>query len=149
MPDLNNLFNSILKDPESQPLEVPEHLEKPAGAVVAADGTVACIGCGSRLALAAADVVGMGYRCPRCSNQASVQMLSGGRSDIRAHLDERDRKKMYRDGSILVMGGLAMLVGGVALAIANVLESPRSALVIAAAGIGVTSLGVTRMRAAR
>lgn len=27
MPDLNNLFNSILKDPESQPLEVPEHLE--------------------------------------------------------------------------------------------------------------------------
>lgn len=149
MTDLKNMFNSILKDPEPLPLDVPEHLEKAAGAEVAADGTVACIGCQHRLPVAEADIVGMGYRCTRCSQQASIAMLSGGRSDIRAHLDERDRRKMYRDGAIMVVLGIVMMIGGTALAFTEILDEPRNALTLAVGGIGVASFGVMRIRAAR
>ena len=147
--DPKNMFNSILKDPEPLPLDVPEHLEKPADAEVAADGTVACIGCRRRLPVAEADIAGMGYRCTRCSQQASIQVLSGGRSDIRAHLDERDRQKMYRDGAVMLALGIVVMIGGTGLAFTGVLEEPRNDLTLAVGGIGLASFGVMRIRAAR
>lgn len=54
------------------PLYVPD-LSPPAGAVVAADGTVGCVTCDARVPYGDADLVGRGFRCPRCSALATPE----------------------------------------------------------------------------
>jgi hypothetical protein len=93
----------IPKDDPGRPIEVPAGFDqKPAGAAVGDDGTVACVACRQRIPLANADIVGQGYRCARCSHQASVNALATGRSDVGAHLDANQRAELHASGVKLV-----------------------------------------------
>lgn len=136
-----------LDDEPGPPVEVPVGFDrKPAGAAVGDDGTVACVTCGRRLPLAQADVVGQGYRCPRCTQHASVAALAGGAADAAAHLDDAQREGLHRSGVRLLVGGLAIVASSI---IILVLEQTLEAIAVFAGGIAAVSLGVTRMRAAR
>lgn len=134
-------------DDPGLPVEVPVGFDrKPAGAAVGDDGTVACVTCGQRLPLAQADVVGQGYRCPRCAQAASVAALADGASDAAAHLDDVQRAGLHRSGVRLVVGGLAIVASSI---IILVIEQTFEAIAVFAGGLAAVSLGVTRMRAAR
>jgi hypothetical protein len=137
----------IPKDDPGLPVEVPVGFDlKPAGAAVGGDGMVGCVTCRQRLPLAHADIVGRGYRCPRCSQQASVAALAVGASDASAHLDDAQREGLHRSGVQLLISGLAI----VALSIIIVVTvQTLKAIAVFAGGIAAVSLGITRMRAAR
>jgi len=138
----------IPKDDPGRPIEVPEGFDqKPAGAAVGDDGTVACVGCRQRIPLDRADIVGQGYRCARCSHQASVNALVTGRSDISAHLDGDQRRALHASGVKLVVSGLALIVLGVV--VVAVIPEAIKALGVSIGGLALASLGYTRMRAAR
>lgn len=138
----------IPKDDPGRPIEVPDGFDqKPAGAAVGDDGMVACVVCRTRLPLASADIVGQGYRCPRCSHQASVNALATGRSDVASHLDQAQREALHASGVKLVLTGLAMIVIGIAVVV--VMPEFIKAIAISIGGVAMASLGYTRMRAAR
>lgn len=137
----------ISDDDPGLPVEVPVGLDqKPAGAAVGDDGTVACVACRQRLPLAQADIVGQGYRCARCSQQASVAALAVGASDASAHLDDAQREGLHRSGVQLLISGLAIIALSI---IILVTMQTLDAIAVFAAGLFAASLGVTRMRAAR
>jgi hypothetical protein len=135
------------EDDPGLPVEVPVGFDrKPAGAAVGDDGTVACVTCRQRLPLAQADIVGQGYRCPRCSQHASVAALAGGASDASAHLDDALREGLHRSGVQLLVAGLAIVALSIIIV---VIVQTIKAIAVFAGGIAAVSLGITRMRAAR
>ncbi len=139
----------FLADDTSPAPVVPEDLDRPAGAEVAADGTVACVSCRKRLAVGDADIVGKGYRCVPCGQQAQIRELQGGRSDIRAHLSERDRLRLYREGQRSLWGGVAMSIAGViAIPFVEYLH-PKFIGALIIGGIAIASWGYSRVRASR
>jgi hypothetical protein len=137
----------MFREDPGRPIEIPEGFDqKPAGAAVSDDGMVACVTCRTRVPLAQADIVGQGYRCARCSQQASVNALAG-RSDVGAHLDRAQREGLHRSGVQLLLGGLAMIAGGIIIVV--IIPAAIKAIGLSVGGLAVASLGVTRMRAAR
>jgi hypothetical protein len=135
------------EDDPGLPVEVPVGFDqKPAGAVVGDDGMVACVTCRQRLLLAQADIVGQGYRCTRCSQQASIAALAVGASDASAHLDDAQREGLHRSGVQLLISGLAIVALSI---IILVTVQTLDAIGVFAAGLLLASLGVTRVRAAR
>jgi len=83
-----------------RPLYVPD-LSRPAGADVDAFGEVGCIACGQRVSVMDADVVGLGYRCARCS------MLATPDDDIAASLAPSQQpplRALPRRGSVAIAG---------------------------------------------
>lgn len=143
------MFNP--EDDPGLPVEVPVGFDqKPAGAAVGDDGMVACVTCRQRLPLAQADVVGQGYRCPRCSQQASVAALAVGASDASAHLDDAQREGLHRSGVRLLIIGLAIVASSIIIAVIEQnLEGIGEAIGVFAGGLLLATLGVTRIRAAR
>src|SRR5688572_22106709 len=136
----------IFQDDKPPELYVPANLDKPAAAAVADDGTVACFTCKKRIALAVADIVGQGYRCAGCSQQAAIAGLQGGDGhDAASHLDPRERAAIRRRATETMIGGAAMIVGGVALLPFIVIMKLSGGLIIG--GIALISLGYTRKRA--
>lgn len=94
------------------PLHVPTEVHRrPRGAAVAADGTGACVSCGERFPLRVLDVVGTGYRCIRCTEQAEVAALEHGDNiDASAHLSPKHRADLRASGNRRLAIGLALLV---------------------------------------
>jgi hypothetical protein len=126
-------------------LFVPD-LRKPAGAAIDADGNVTCVTCGTKLAMARADVVGQGYRCPPCTGKAHVEALSNGTSDAAANLNPAEREAMYSSGQKLLGTGIAAIIGGVCLFLIGL---PRAGGFIFIAGLAGAGSGYSRMRGAR
>ena len=85
-------------------------LSRPAGADVDAHGEVACVACGTRVSVMAADVVGLGYRCTRCS------MLATADDDIAASLApaQRSPSRAWPRRKSLVLAGLVLFAIGAA-----------------------------------
>ena len=130
-------------------LHVPASaLERPAGAVVGADGTVACVACQTRISLASADIVGQGYRCQKCSAAAHVASL-GGKGDAAAHLDAGDRSSLVAASNKLF--GIAALtaVGAAGVFAFGGSKGPEIAIGMGVAAVGSLVLGISRRRAAR
>jgi hypothetical protein len=133
----------FLDDPP-QPLHVPD-LTKPAGAAVAADGTVACVMCGTRIALAQADVVGLGYRCAPCTRRSELHQLQMGVADNSANLHEGDRSALRAAARHYLGLGIAGVLGGLVL----MAILPRGGLVVLTLGIGGLVIAATRWNASR
>jgi len=90
---------------------VPEDaLNKPAGAVVN-HGHVTCVACQQSVALANADIVGLGYRCAPCSRKAEIALLTG-RGDAGAHFTSNERAGLAASGVALVMAGIGVMILG-------------------------------------
>ena len=121
----------------------PEALRKPKGAEVADDGTVECVACRHRVALANADIVGQGYRCAPCTHKATIDSLNRGESvDVGAHLSKGAREELRRTGTAMLMGGLALLAVGVVIFIAA-LSSDVGTKLGGLVGAGGFALAVT------
>jgi DNA-directed RNA polymerase subunit RPC12/RpoP len=71
--------------------------------------TVTCVRCGTSLPLGAADVVGTGYRCTRCTTQVEINGANDGMADVGDDLDPGLRVKLARKAKQRVWGGLAVL----------------------------------------
>jgi DNA-directed RNA polymerase subunit RPC12/RpoP len=85
------------------PLNVLD-LTRPAGADVDKHGEVACVTCGKRVSVMEADVVGLGYRCARCSATATAD------DDVVASLPASERSSLPRwpRRSSFVIAGIAL-----------------------------------------
>jgi hypothetical protein len=136
----------MFQDDKGPPLFVP-NLDKPAGAVVDADGNVACVTCQTRLPVAKADVVGQGYRCPPCTAKADLAKLTGGPSDVAANLSSSDRDAMRAFAWKWIGVGVLAIAGGVLIYAA--IGPLRFAGYLIFAGIGLCAFGATRLNAAR
>ena len=130
------------KDPA--PYVPPEALYKPAGAAVDAEGQVACVTCQTRVPVATADVVGMGYRCAACSHKAEIARLTGG-GDAASHFSANERQHLASAGMVTAIGGGAVILLGVALiAFARL----RYGALCVVGGISMIGVGLTRRSAA-
>lgn len=131
---------------DAPPLFVPD-LQPAAAAVVDADGQVACVVCGARVAVGTADVVGAGYRCAPCSARAEVTALAVGQDDVSSHLGQADRVRMRRSGARMVVVGVLAIA--VALPILVLIPGAFAAAATPASlGMGMMAVGGARMRAA-
>ena len=140
-------------DHDGPELHVPaEALRKPRGAEVGEDGKVTCIACAGRITLANADIVGQGYRCAPCSHQAEVAALQSGREnvDASAHLSRGAREHLRKQGTMMIIGGVALIVAGVAVFIATMSAGSGTKLgvFIAAGGVALAGTGAVRKSAA-
>lgn len=126
------------------PYVPPGALVKPAGAVVDEHGLVACVTCGARIPLSSADVVGMGYRCTRCTHRAEIGQLTGA-GDAASHFTAGERKEIANSALITIAGGVgAMLLGIVLFA----LWFRRIGIACVVGGIAMIGLGFARRDAA-
>lgn len=134
---------ALFDNGQPPPLYVPD-LTAPAGAAVAADGTVACVACGSRLPIARMDVVGQGYRCAPCSHRAEIAALSTGAVDAGANLSDTDRDQLRTAGTQTLLGGVGIaILGGCLVAFV-----PRLGIALLFLGISTGAVGLQRKRAA-
>ncbi|MBA3397965.1 MAG: hypothetical protein H0T89_35400 [Deltaproteobacteria bacterium] len=137
---------------DGPPLHVSEEaLRKPAGATVGADGLVACVSCGTRLSAASADIVGQGYRCPRCTHAAHVEALASGRSDAGSHLSELERTNLRNAARDLLMFGGAAVAGGIVLVIVSASAGGlglKLGMFVIASGVGMLAFGASKRSAA-
>jgi hypothetical protein len=134
----------IFRDDEAPPLHVPD-LSPSAGSVVAVDGTVACVMCGTRLPLAQADVVGLGYRCAPCTRRSEIQSLQMGTADNSANLDGRDRDGLR--AAAMRYASIGGLVLGAGVVVAMIV--PRLGMYVVIVGVGFLLLAAMRWGAAR
>lgn len=65
---------------------------------------VSCVRCACRVRFADADVVGLGYRCRRCSLLADIDELTGS-PDVVDHLVVADRERFARRGREMAVQG--------------------------------------------
>jgi hypothetical protein len=134
---------------ERQPeLHVPESaLQRPAGAAVDGDGTVACIACATRIALASADIVGQGYRCQPCSRAAQLAALQGKR-DVAAHLDGDERASLVAASNRLFAVAAVTAIAAIAVFALGGSRGPQIALAMGVAAVASAVLALQRRRAA-
>lgn len=100
-------YDSGVQD-RPRPLFVPD-LTPPPGAAVDRDGTVRCIVCDTRVSFYDADLVGQGYRCPRCSALATPEDnvdASLKPSEKALVPDVPTRKRLVITGCCLVVVGV-------------------------------------------
>ncbi len=131
-------------DPGPAPYVPAGALERPAGAVVNASGEVTCVVCNSRVPLASADVVGMGYRCAACSHRAELARLTGG-GDAASHFTRSERTEVARSGLILVFAGVGAVFLGVLL---MAFLFFRAGIILIVGGISMAGTGLSRHNAA-
>lgn len=136
----------MFQDDKGPPLFVP-NLDRPAGAIVDADGSVTCVTCHTKLPVAKADVVGQGYRCAPCSAKADLAKLTGGPSDLDANLSSSDRDAMRSFAWKWIGLGILMAAGG--LLVYAAIGPLRIGSYLIVAGIGSCIFGGTRLSAAR
>ena len=135
---------SIFRDDPGRPLHVPD-LARSVGSTVDADGTVACVVCETRILLAKADVVGLGYRCVPCSRRAELHELQSGAPDNSVNLHDGDRARLWADAGRYIGLGVPLIGLGIVLA----MISPQLGLFVAGAGASALAIAWMRARAAR
>jgi hypothetical protein len=134
----------IVRDQPTAPYVPAEALRLPAGAVIDSAGHVTCVTCKASVALAKADVVGMGYRCAPCSHKADLALLTGG-GDAASHFSAAERRGLSESGMLLVVcGGLALLAGVVLIAMLFY----RVGIAVLVGSCGMISAGLARHNAA-
>lgn len=139
----------MFRDDRPPPLQVPPGaFTPPAGAAVDADGRVGCVGCGVRLPMAGADVVGQGYRCPPCSQRAQIAELHG-HSDAGAHFSPTDRTRLRAAGTRQILLGVLALMGAlVAIAALSERSGANAAAALGVVGVGLLVTGFRQHHAA-
>lgn len=94
----------------------PRKLYEPDFRPVRHAGSVRCVICSQPVALGAADLVGLGYRCADCSLRAQIDG-----SDEAAHLTAEERSRVLREPAPRTYA----LAGAALLAIATVMWIAR------------------------
>jgi len=104
--------------------------------------TIRCGVCQQEVAIADADVTGLGYRCEPCSLKAGIAEHQGA-SDAAAHFDDAGLAEMRRSGTNDIWYGLGLAALGVAIMV--VFESARGGVAIVGGG-AYALWGWTRLR---
>lgn len=139
---------------DGPPLHVPpEALRKPKGAEVGDDGKVGCVSCGERFPLSAVDIVGQGYRCAPCTQQAHVAALEHGNANIdaNAHLSRGHREELRKQAAMLLLGGVGLLLLGIVIVVATIASDSGGAKlggIVASGGVGLLIMGGMKKSAA-
>jgi hypothetical protein len=119
-------------------------LHRPAGAVIQ-DGMVTCVACAKVLRVGDADIVGMGYRCVPCSQQASVAKLTG-RGDAAAHFTTTERDGLQESGAHVIWAGVGILFMGVLMLAGMFFRLGMAATLI---GVIAIAIGIARRNASK
>jgi hypothetical protein len=131
-------------DERISPYVPADALKRPAGAVVQ-HGMVTCVACAKILRVGDADIVGMGYRCVPCSQQASVAKLTGG-GDAAAHFTSTERDGLQESGAHVIWAGVGILFMGLLMFAGMYFRLGMAATLI---GVIAIAIGFARRNASR
>lgn len=146
---------AMFDDHDGPPLHVPpEALRKPKGAEIGDDGNVGCVSCGERFPLSAVDIVGQGYRCARCTQQAQLAALEHGNANIdaNAHLSRGHREELRKQAGSMLVGGAGLVLLGIVIIVAAIASDVgvggKLGAAVAAGGVGLLVIGGMKKSAA-